>query len=69
MAYILGAQCELGRRHGHPDTRAWIEALRDLASRTGMKELTLRSLRHGAALGNKGDEAAAAMLAAEIDAD
>jgi hypothetical protein len=31
-----------------------------------MKELTLRSLRHGAALGNEGDEAAAAMLAAEI---
>jgi hypothetical protein len=31
-----------------------------------MKELMLRALRHGAALGNKGDEAAAAMLAAEI---
>ena len=67
--YILDAQCELGRRHGHPETRAWVEALRNLGSRTGMKELTLRSLRHGAALGSEGDEAAAAMLAAEIDAD
>lgn len=46
-----------------------MEALRNLASRTGMKELTLRSLRHGAALGNKGDEAAAAMLAAELGTD
>jgi DNA-binding SARP family transcriptional activator len=65
--YILDAQCELGRRHAHPDTRTWIEALRTLASRTGMKDLTLRSLRHGAALGNQGDAAAAAILAAEIE--
>jgi DNA-binding SARP family transcriptional activator len=66
--YILDAQCELGRRHGHPDTRAWIETMRNLASRTGMRELALRSLQHGAALGHDGDGAAAAMLAADIDA-
>ena len=64
--YILDAQCELGRRHGHPDTRDWIETLRELASRSGMRELTLRSLRHGAALGREGDGAAAAVLADEI---
>ena len=64
--YILDAQCELGRRHGHPDTRDWIETLRNLASRSGMRELTLRSLRHGAALGREGDGAAAAVLAEEI---
>ena len=64
--YILDAQCELGRRHGHPDTRDWIETLRNLASRSGMRELTLRSLRHGAALGREGDGAAAAVLADEI---
>src|SRR6185437_8159252 len=29
--YILDAQCELGRRHGHPDTGAWVETLRNLA--------------------------------------
>lgn len=61
-AYILDAQCELGRRHDHPDVRRWVEALRELASRTGMRELTVRSLLHGAALGNHGDAAAAALL-------
>ncbi len=65
--YILDAQCELGRRHGHPDTARWVESLRDLASRTGMKELAVRSLLHGAALGNGGDAAAAAMLVADIE--
>jgi hypothetical protein len=33
-----------------------------------MKELALRSLRHGAALGSEADRAAAALLAAELDA-
>jgi DNA-binding SARP family transcriptional activator len=65
--YILDTQCELGRRHGHPQTRAWVEAMRNLASRCGMRELVLHSLLHGAALGNEGDDAAAAMLAAEIE--
>ena len=35
-AHILGAQCELGRRHGHPDLDLWIDARRRLASRTGI---------------------------------
>ncbi|GEM_PF-1610476 len=65
--YILDAQCELGLRHGHADTKLWVEAMRKLASRTGMKELTVRSLLHGAALGNEGDAAAAALLAADIE--
>ncbi len=64
--YILDAQCELGRRHGHPDTGAWIETLRNLACRSGMRELTLRSLQHGAARGRAGDDAAADELADEI---
>jgi DNA-binding SARP family transcriptional activator len=64
--YILDAQCELGRRHGHPDTGVWVETLRNLACRSGMRELALRSLRHGAALGREGDAAAAAALADEI---
>ena len=65
--YILDAQCQLGREHGHPDTQAWVETLRTLASRTGMKELLLRSLLHGAALGNQGDATAAAIIAVEIE--
>jgi hypothetical protein len=64
--YILDAQCDLGRRHGHPDTGLWVEMLRNLASRSGMRELTLRSLQHGAALGRAGDSTAAAVLADEL---
>ncbi len=65
--YILAAQCDLGRRHRHPSTKLWADTMRQLASRTGMKELTVRSMIHGAALGNKGDADAAALLAADID--
>jgi hypothetical protein len=65
--YILDAQCELGLRHSHPGTRAWVDAMQALASRTGMRDLSIRSLLHGAALGNQGDAAAAAILAAELE--
>ncbi|MDP9240914.1 MAG: SARP family transcriptional regulator [Actinomycetota bacterium] len=65
--YILDAQCRLGIRHRHADTRCWVETMRELASRTGMRELTVRSLLHGAALGNARDAAAAALLAADIE--
>jgi tetratricopeptide (TPR) repeat protein len=66
--YILDAQCQLGVRHGHPDTAMWVGALRDLASRTGMRELALRSLEHRTALGDDGAAAAATLLAADIEA-
>ena len=65
--YILDAQCTLGRRHGHPDTATWVADLRELASRSGMRELRVRSLLHGAALGRSGDAGAAQLLAAELD--
>jgi DNA-binding SARP family transcriptional activator len=64
--YILDTQCELGRRHGHPDTALWVRTMRELASRTGMREFAIRSLLHGAALGNEGDAAAAALLAVDV---
>jgi DNA-binding SARP family transcriptional activator len=67
--YILDAQCELGLRYGRPGTAGWVEALRTLASRAGMRELTLRSLRHGAALGRAADADAADLLAAELADD
>jgi ATP/maltotriose-dependent transcriptional regulator MalT len=63
-AYILDARCELGLRHGHPETRRWIAVLRERASRTGMRGLVERSLLHGAALGDEHDAAAAALLTA-----
>ena len=66
-AYILDAQCELGLRHHHSATTVWVEAMSRLAARTGMKELTVRSMLHGAALGHEGRAAAAHILGAEID--
>ena len=45
----------------------WVETMRNLASRTGMRELALRSPLHGAVFGDEGDGAAAVMLAAEIE--
>jgi len=66
-AYILDAQCELGLRRNHPDTARWIATMRELASRTKMRELTVRSLLHGAALGNPDGAEAAVLLAADID--
>lgn len=66
-AYILDAQCEVGIRRGHPDSLRWIATLRELASRTNMRELTVRSLLHGAALGDPDDFAAAVLLAADIE--
>ncbi len=66
-AYILDAQCDLGRRHAHPDVTTWTDTLRDLASLTGMKEMTVRSLLHGAALGREQDAEAATLLAADLD--
>ncbi|MDT7575897.1 MAG: hypothetical protein QOH17_2230 [Pseudonocardiales bacterium] len=65
--YILDTQCALGRRHGHPDMQRWIHQLRRLASRTGMRELTVRSLLHGAATGSADDADAARLLVADVD--
>jgi tetratricopeptide (TPR) repeat protein len=65
--HILDALCELGRRHGHPQTATWAATMLDRASRTGMRELTVRAMLHEAASGIRGDSAAAAMLAADID--
>ncbi len=65
--HILDALCELGLKHDHSDTRLWVDTMRELASRTHMREMTVRSLLHSAALGGAGDGPAAALLAAEID--
>ena len=67
--HILDALCTLGRTHAHPETAHWVATMRELASRTGMRELTVRALLHSAALGDAGDAAAAALLATEVDND
>jgi tetratricopeptide (TPR) repeat protein len=66
-AHILDALCTLGLRHGHPGTAGWVEEMRALASRTGMRELVVRAMVHAAALGDDGDATAAALLAADIE--
>ncbi|MEZ0448510.1 BTAD domain-containing putative transcriptional regulator [Cellulomonas sp. ICMP 17802] len=65
--HILDALCELGRRHRHPLTASWADAMLDRASRTGMRELTVRAMLHQAASGLRGDAGAAALLADDID--
>ena len=65
--HILDALCEMGRRHGHPLTATWADAMLDRASRTGMRELTVRAMLHQAASGIQRDAGAAAMLAGDID--
>ncbi len=64
--YILDALCEVGARHDHPSTATWVEEMRERASRTGMQELTVRAMLHGARLGRPGDAEAAVLLAATI---
>lgn len=65
--HILDALCEIGRRHRHPLTASWADAMLDRASRTGMRELTVRAMLHGTASGLHEDAEAAALLADDID--
>ena len=65
--HILDALCEIGRRHDHPLTASWAGTMLDRASRTGMRELTVRAMLHEAATGVRGDAEAAALLADDID--
>ncbi len=65
--HILDALCEIGRRHGHPQTAGWADAMLDRSSRTGMRELTVRAMLHQAGSGVRGDAEAAALLAVDID--
>lgn len=66
-AYILDALCTLGVRHAHPDAPTWARLLHRLASRTGMRELTVRALLHAASLGDPDAADGARLLATEID--
>ena len=65
--HILDALCEVGIRHGDARAASWVDDMHERASRTGMRELTVRAMLHGATLGDRGDAEMAAILAAEID--
>jgi hypothetical protein len=64
--YILDALCATGLRHGHELTAAWVEEMHDLAARSGMREMVVRAMNHGARLGIRGDAEVAALLASSI---
>jgi DNA-binding SARP family transcriptional activator len=65
--YALDLLCGLAVAHAMPHASAWIDELQSLAARSGMRELTVRSLLHRAALGDKASGAVARLLASEID--
>jgi hypothetical protein len=50
-----------------PQASAWIDDMQSLAARSGMREFTVRSHLHRAALGDSASASAARLLAREID--
>lgn len=66
-AYALDALCGLAVSQAMPQASAWINELHGLAARGGMRELTVRSQVHRAALGDLASAAAARLLAGQID--
>jgi hypothetical protein len=66
-AYALDVLCGVATTHGMPQASAWIEAMQDLAARTGMREITVRAHLHRAALGDNASAVGARLLAREID--
>lgn len=65
--YILDAQCGLGGRHDHPETRRWIEEMSEAATSTGMKEMIVRAQLHGAAVANGSEPSLIGVLTADIE--
>ena len=66
-AYALDVLCGVAAAHAMPQASAWVDELQGLAARSGMRELTVRSHLHRAALGDRASAAAARLLACEID--
>lgn len=66
-AHALDALCALAVARQMPQAPAWIEELQGLCARSGMRELTVRSHLHRAALGDRASGSAARLLGSEID--
>ena len=66
-AYVLDATCQVAIDSGSPRAPAWVDALTDVAARSGMQELVARAHVHSARLGRDGAAAAARQAAATID--
>lgn len=65
--HALDALCDLAVVQARPQAVAWINELQHLASRSGMRELTVRAYLHRQALGDNASGAAARLLAQQID--
>lgn len=65
--HALDALCEVAVERRLPNASAWIDELRALASRGGMRELIVRSHVHRAAMGDAASGKAAWLLSREID--
>lgn len=65
--HVLDTLASLALEVDDPDTREIVNALKELAGRTGMRELAARAHLHDARLGVEGALDAARLLGAEID--
>lgn len=66
-AYALDVLCGVAVAQAMPHAAAWVGEMQSLAARSGMREFTVRSHLHRAALGDGASGAAALLLASEID--
>lgn len=66
-AYALDVLCGLAVSEAMPQAPAWISELQALAASSGMREMTVRSHLHRAALGDSASAAAVRLLASQID--
>jgi DNA-binding SARP family transcriptional activator len=66
-AYALDVLCDVAVSQAMPQASAWIDDMQSLAARSGMREFTVRSHLHRAALGDSASASAARLLAREID--
>ena len=65
--HALDTLCRLAVTQALPQAATWIHELQDLASRSGMRELTVRACLHREALGDSASGTAARLLARQID--
>ena len=66
QAWCLDALAGLGVATRAPAAGRWVARLESLAARTGMREMSIRALRHRAALGDERAGQAAGVLAVEL---
>lgn len=66
-AYALDGLCDVAVTAGTENASRWVEAFREMAARTGMRELLARAHIHAARLGTPGAAEAASLLMQELD--